>query len=284
MGESKTSPVEIQDLWYRYPDQPPALQGITLSIPAGDWCAVLGPNGSGKSTLVKHFNGLLRPWRGRVLVAGHDTARWSIGQLAQIVGYLPQNPDRLIFSATVHEEIAFGPRQQGVSGSALEERVEQALAMLGLAPLVDLPPAILGYGIRRKVALAAVLAQRPRLLILDEPTNGLDAGNVVHLMGILTGLHERGTSIVMITHDLALVARYAQRAILMQAGRLLAHGDVRPTLTDLPLLARTGLAPLPITQLAHLLAEQRQGRPVNLLTPEEMVNAYFGAGHLEGQP
>jgi energy-coupling factor transporter ATP-binding protein EcfA2 len=264
--------LQTRDLWYRYSDQPPALCGINLSIAAGDWLAIIGCNGSGKSTLVKHFNGLLRPWQGQVLLDGQDIAGQSVGQLAHSgIAYLPQNPDRLIFAATVREEIAFGPQQSGLRDAELAERVDESLALLDLTAYVNYPPAVLGYGLRRKVALAAILALRPRLLVLDEPTNGLDAGSTRAFMDVVANRHRRGVSVVMITHDLELVAQFATAVALLREGQLVTVGPTRRILSDISLLTAAGLEPLPITRLAALCAS---AVPSDLLTPAEFADAY----------
>ena len=270
--------VSVQELWFRYDDGPPALRGVSLEIGRGEWVAVLGCNGSGKSTLVKHFNGLLKPWRGRVLVEGVDTRRRQVGEWARLIAYLPQHPDRIIFSASVWEEVAFAPRLQGVSGAELERRVNTALEALGLRDAADVPPAALGYGLRRKVALAAVLAQEPALLILDEPTNGLDAGSARDFLEVVAQRHRQGTAVVLITHDLELAAQYAGRAVLMQAGEIAADGPARAVLGDAALLRKAGLEPLPVTHTAHALREAGlAGLPADLLLPEEFAEAYLRA-------
>ena len=159
---SEHSPaIEVEDLRYRYDNGPLALAGVDLSVEAGEFLAVVGQNGSGKTTLVKHFNGLLRPTAGRVRVLGQDTADQSVGQLARKVGYLFQNPDHQIFAPTVWEEVAFGPRNLGFSEGEMAARTTEALALFGLGDQANTPPAILGFGLRQQVTLAAVWAMRP---------------------------------------------------------------------------------------------------------------------------
>lgn len=282
MQQSETPIVEARDLWFHYGDKTPVLKGVDLSITAGQWLALLGCNGSGKSTLVKHFNGLLRPYRGELLLDGQDITRKQVGELARIVSYLPQNPDRLIFADSVRKEIAFGPSRQDIPGESVKERVDQAMRLLGLSELAEVPPATLGYGLRRKVALASVLALRPRLLILDEPTNGLDAGFTRHVMEVVESLHQEGATILIITHDLALAARYARRIAVMQDGQIVVQGDTRSILSNGGMLAQAGLMSLPVTRLAaQLSADVLPGLPADLLTPEEFVDAFTAARKLE---
>jgi energy-coupling factor transport system ATP-binding protein len=230
-----------------------ALRGITLDVHQGEWLAVIGINGSGKSTLIKHLNGLLCPSRGTVQVQGQDTQTRQVGMLAQTVGYVAQNPDRSIFCATVRDEVAYGPKQLGVSGTALEARVKETLEIFGLTELADFPPAALGYGLRRQVALASILAMHTPVLVLDEPTTGQDERITRRLMDILSHRHSTGTTIVMITHDLALVERYAQRVVALYGGTIAVQGSVRDVLADTVLLRSIGLRPLPVTALAEVL-------------------------------
>ncbi|MDH4137245.1 MAG: energy-coupling factor ABC transporter ATP-binding protein, partial [Anaerolineae bacterium] len=182
--KAQNSVIVVQDLWYSYSDGVTALRGIDLEIEDGDYVAVIGQNGSGKTTLVKHFNGLSKPTRGRVLVkletrnskleTLRDTAGLTVGQLAQTVGYVFQNPDHQIFCDTTREELAFGPRNLDLPEAEVRSRVEEALSRFDLEEYADRPPAMLGYGLRRKIGVAAVYSMRPRIFILDEPTTGLD--------------------------------------------------------------------------------------------------------------
>jgi energy-coupling factor transport system ATP-binding protein len=253
-GRAPEPVIEVRDLCYVYPasDQP-ALHGVTLDLWRGEWLAMIGVNGSGKTTLLKHLNGLLSPSSGTVLVDGGDTRERQVGDLARTVGYLPQNPDHSIFSATVYEETAFGPRQLGLRGQALDARVADTLDRLHLSAFAQYPPAVLGYGLRRQVALAGVLAMHAPVLALDEPAVGLDRGTIRRLMDAILAQHQHGTTVVMVTHDLQLAARYAQRVVALHRGRLVAQGPTREVLSDVTLIRELGLAPLPVTALAHAL-------------------------------
>ena len=246
--------IEVHDVTYEYVDtDQSALRGITLDIHEGEWLAVIGINGSGKSTLIKHLNGLLRPSRGTVQLQGQDTQTQQVGILAHTVGYVAQNPDRSIFCATVRDEVAYGPKQLGLSGRELETRVQETLELFDLAGLADSPPAALGYGLRRQVALASILAMRTPVLVLDEPTTGQDERITRRLMDVLSHRHSTGTTIVMVTHDLALVERYAQRVVALHDGTVAAQGTVRDVLSDDGLLGSIGLRSLPVTALAKAL-------------------------------
>lgn len=266
--------LRAENLWFSYDGETPALRGVSLEIYAGEWLALVGCNGSGKSTLVKHFNGLLRPQEGRVVVAGMDTGAHQVGELARAVAYLPQHPDRLIFSATVREEVGFAPRLQGLRQGEITERVEEALGALDLTDLAEVPPATLGYGLRRKVALAAVLAQRPRLLILDEPTTGLDVATSRAFLDVTHQRQRAGMAVAMITHDLELAAHYADRVAVMRAGEILALGEPRALFSDVTLLEEAGLRPLPVTEVAGRLHDAWDHFPTDILTPQEFADAY----------
>src|SRR5581483_11930107 len=173
--------IQVQDVWFTYPGGVQALRGVNLQVSAGERLALLGRNGSGKTTLAKHLNGLLVPTRGRVLVAGVETVGQDVGRLAALVGYVFQNPDHQLFSRSVREELAFGPRNLGLPPGEVARRVEAALRQFGLEEAADTPPAILGFAERRLVAVASVVAMRPAALVLDEPFAGLSWPSVVRL-------------------------------------------------------------------------------------------------------
>ena len=264
--------VRVEDLWHSYDDGPSVLAGVNLSVESGDFLAIVGQNGSGKTTLVKHFNGLLRPTHGRVLVLGQDTTGQSVGQLAQTVGYLFQNPDHQIFAPTVWEEVAFGPRNLGFSEGEVAARTTEALALFGLGDQADTPPAVLGYGLRRKVTLAAVWAMRPQILVLDEPTVGLDWRNTRALMEGVTDLNSQGHTIILVTHDMKLVAEFARRVLVLGEGRTLAYGPTRQLFQQDAILRQAFLAPPPITALAQRM--RACGLRGDSLTVEEFYQEY----------
>lgn len=267
-----TACIRVQDLHYTYNGEVPALEGVSLSIRDNDYVAVIGQNGSGKTTLVKHFNGLLKPTRGRVLVDGADTAHRSVAELARTVGYVFQNPDYQLFCPTTREELCFGPRNLGLSEAEVRVRTEDALAAFGLEPFAGHPPAILSLGLRRKVSLAAVYAMRPRILVLDEPTAGLDWRATLDLMALIGHLHREGHTILLVTHDMRLVAEHCARCLVLHQGKVLADGPTRQVFRQARLLAMAGIEPPQITALAQRLAPQ--GLPEDILTVDEFVAAY----------
>lgn len=256
--------LEAVDLTFAYPGRPPALSEISLRIEPGGYLALVGQNGAGKTTLAKHFNGLLRPSSGQVLVGGRDASEQSIGALAQHVGYVFQNPDHQIFAGTISDEIAFGPRNLGLAEDDVAARVADALEGFDLLEHADLPPATLGYGLRRKVALASVFAMQPRVLILDEPTTGLDRKSADDLMERLDGAIGRGRTVVIITHDLRLVAEHVPLCAVLQEGRLLACGETRDVLAQADLMSATDLELPPVGRLALRLGMESARLPMDV--------------------
>ncbi|RME44918.1 MAG: ATP-binding cassette domain-containing protein [Chloroflexi bacterium] len=263
--------VHVVDLWYRY-DGVQALAGATCSLEQGDFVALIGANGSGKTTLAKHLNGLLLPQRGRVVVLGNDTRSVPAGVLAQQVGYVFQNPDHQIFAPSVYEEVAFGPRNAGLPASEVEARVADALAAFDLTDLAPVPPATLGYGTRRLVALASVHAMRPQVLIMDEATVGLDRRLALRLMEWVKELRHHDITILMITHNMRLVADYAERCLVMQAGQVKANAEPAAVFADHGMLASAGLKPPPVFELGL-----RLGWSAPPLTVAEFCKLYAGA-------
>ena len=273
--------IAADEVWFAYPEAGWALRDVSLRIRAGEYVAIIGSNGAGKTTLAKQFNGLLLPTRGQVRVLGQETSSLRPRQLASAVGYVFQNPDHQIFAATTWEEIAFGPRNLGLSEPDVCARIDDALARFGLKKMADAPPAVLGFALRRKVALAAVYAMRPQALILDEPTGGLDWDSVSEVRSAVAGLHAEGHTIILITHDIALVAEEAERVIFLQAGQVLLDGSPREAFGRGEPLRAAGLVPPQITRLAQRLAPS--GLPADVLTVEEFVRAYAGVHSTHGQ-
>jgi cobalt transport protein ATP-binding subunit len=260
--------ITFEEVGYQYEGGVRALAGLNLSISSGEYVALVGANGSGKTTLAKHLNGLLRPQHGRVRVMGRDTRQASVGQLARQVGYVFQNPDHQIFAASVREEVAFGPRNLGLDRSAVERRVGDALAAFHLTPLAELPPATLGYGQRRLVALAAVHAMQPQVLVLDEPTVGLDRHLTNRLLDWISERRLAGATVIFITHDMRL-ACLAPRCIVMDHGQVMSDGATSQILAQPDRLARAGIAPPPVAELCL-----RLGLPVTPLRVDDFCRAF----------
>jgi energy-coupling factor transporter ATP-binding protein EcfA2 len=237
------------NLWHRYPSGKVALRGIDLAVQDGEFVALIGQNGAGKSTLFKHLNGLLKPTDGKVAVAGRDVTKYRTAQMAAVVGFLFQNPDYQIFCASVREEVAFGLKRIGIDAAEIEEKTAQALTTVGLQDKRDAHPYSLSKGQRQRVALASVLAMEPRVLVIDEPTTGQDYRQTLQIMDLIRWLHQRGTTILMVTHNMSLVAEYAPRTVVMGGGKVLTDGPTREVLAMEDLLRETGLRPPQVTRL-----------------------------------
>jgi energy-coupling factor transporter ATP-binding protein EcfA2 len=223
-----------------------------LRLGQGEFVALVGRNGSGKTTLAKHLNGLLRPTRGRVTFAGRDVAEMPLEQLAQRVGYVFQDPDHQLFSPTVEQEVAFGPHNLGLTPAEVEMRVTEALAAVGLHER-DADPFILEKGARQRLAVAAILALRPEVVVLDEPTTGLDFAEQRRMLELLRGLNAAGRTIVVITHTPWVIAEYAERVWLLADGRLRYDGPVREFFADESLVAAAAFRPPDVTGLGRRL-------------------------------
>jgi len=261
--------LELERCSYSYGGRAPALRAVSCSVEAGSWLALVGPNGSGKTTLARLCNGLLRPQEGRVLIEGRDIRGRPVGEVARQVGYLFQNPDHQIFASTVREEIAFGLRNLGFSTEETERRTEEALAAFDLTEHADRPPALLGHGLRRQVTLASLLARRPSILVLDEPTGGLDRERTGLLLDRLGEERDAGRTILFITHDLRLVAERATHVLVLRQGQVLVQGPVREVLSQPEVLARASVTPPPITRLSQML------RPCGMKGESMTVEAFY---------
>lgn len=268
-GNPEDRMVYLRDVKFTYESGIEALRGITLGIDRGEYLAVVGGNGSGKTTLAKHLNGLLRPTGGQILVMGARSSTRTTAELARVVGYVFQNPDHQLFCRTVEDEVSFGPTNMGVDAQEVRRRTEHALEVMGLSGLRDRPPLSLTLGYRRKVSIASVLAMDPPVLVLDEPTTGLDAREADDLMSIIRRLNDDGKTVVLITHEMKLVAENANRVVIMSEGRIVLDSDMRGAFSDLDLLRQSKLLPPPVTLLAHRLNEI--GISKDILTPEELV-------------
>jgi energy-coupling factor transport system ATP-binding protein len=201
-----------------------AVDGVDLQIAPGERLAIIGQNGSGKSTLVRHLNGLLRPTAGRVLVDGADAARMRVAQLARSVGLVFQDPDRQIFAGSVRAEVEYGPHNLGLRGGELRSAVDAALAAVGLESEARTNPYDLGASRRKLLALASVLAMGTPVLVLDEPTTGQDERGVERVREVIGEAHERGRTVITISHDMRFVAEGFERVVVMRAGRILLDG------------------------------------------------------------
>jgi energy-coupling factor transport system ATP-binding protein len=271
---SNATPIaDLRAVSFSYPDGPRILDSIDLRIDAGDFVAIVGPNGSGKTTLAKQIVGLLKP-EGTIELDGRDRASMSPAESAHLAAYVFQNPDHQIFAATVEDEVCFGPRNFGLSEGEIRARCDEVLGAVGLEHSREADPFLLSKGERQRLAVASVLALKPRLLILDEPTTGLDHREQLRMMELVSRLNQSGIAIVIITHTPWLVAEYARRVVMMRKGRVIFDGDVRDFFSaddlmrsasfrppDVALLARRfAAAALTPAELAQSIRELAQGR------------------------
>ncbi len=247
--------IEVQTVHFAYPTGVEALKGVSLLIEDGEFLAIMGQNGAGKTTLVKHFNGLLKPAKGEVLVDGVNTRKTSVARLARNVGFVFQNPDSQLFSETVEEEVAFGLRNFGFKDHTLEKRVTWALNLLGLTEYRKVSPFMLSGGERKRVALASVLAWKPKVVVMDEPTIGQDHEQKERLRQFIVQLNTQGTTVVVVTHDVEFVAECGPRVVLMADGRVVADGPSKEVLTDHDRLTHASIVLPQIAQLFKALPD-----------------------------
>jgi cobalt/nickel transport system ATP-binding protein len=230
--------IEVEHLHYAYPDGLEALQGIDLIVGRGEKVALVGPNGAGKSTLMLHLNGIFAPAHGSVRVAGLSVERANLGRIRSEVGLVFQDPDDQLFSPTVRDDVAFGPLHMGLAESEIHERVERALASVGMAGFERRLPHRLSIGQRKRVAMATVLSMDPSVLAFDEPSAGLDPRGRRELIGLLRTLPQ---TMLVATHDMRLVAEVLPRTVVMDGGLVVADGRTSDLLTDAALLEAHGL-------------------------------------------
>lgn len=255
--------INVEDVYFKYPNGVEALKGVSLQITDGEFVAIMGQNGAGKTTLVKHFNGLLKPTRGRVLIDDVDTRHVSVATLARKVGFVFQNSDHQLFSETVEDEISFALKNFGFDEKTIKERVDWALNILDLTRYRKTSPFMLSGGERKRVALASVLAWDPKILILDEPTIGQDRNQKERLRQFIIQMNHQGKTVVIVTHDIEFVAECEPRVILMADGRIVADGSARNVLTNPDLIAKSWLLLPEITSV--LLNLNDLGLPANVM-------------------
>lgn len=240
--------VQFDHVYFGYETTPSVLQDINLKIHAGDVIAILGANGAGKTTLVKHAIGLLKPVQGQVLIDGVDTHKMSVAEVAKTLGYVFQSPSHMLFAPTVYEELAFGPTNLGHPAAQIEKEVMEAIDIVNLSGKEKEAPLALSFGQQKRVSIAAVLAMRSRILVMDEPTAGQDYQNYMDFMDAIVQL-PNFEAILFITHDIDLAVIYANRVVLMNSGRIVADGKPEQVLRDFTNLRAWNLVPTSLLQL-----------------------------------
>ena len=244
--------LEVKDLTYTYEDGTRALDGLSLTARAGEVTGILGANGAGKSTLFLTLNGVLTPASGAVFLGGKPVSwkRKDLPELRRRVGIVFQDPDDQLFSADVYRDVSFGAVNLGLPEGEVRRRVEDALARTGIAHLKDKPTHALSFGQKKRAAIAGVLVMEPEVLILDEPTAGLDPGGVSSLLALIGELRDAGMAVLIATHDMDLVPLCCDEAYLLGAGKVLASGAPEELFTRPDLLRENHLR---LPRIAHLM-------------------------------
>ncbi|WP_294166655.1 energy-coupling factor ABC transporter ATP-binding protein [uncultured Senegalimassilia sp.] len=271
--------IEFEKVSASYDGELPILRDVSFRIPDGDFVAFVGTNGAGKSTTMRLINGLLKPSSGQVLIDGVSTTQLRTSQLAAKVGFLFQNPDRQICCSTVREELLFGFRAQGRADVGAQAKVDAMIERFGFDG--DAEPFLLNRGTRQLLALASIIVMEPPVVVLDEPTTGLDFRECAKVMDVIAELNARGTTVIMVCHDMEVVADYAKRVIAMTVGQVVADGETFAVLRDRDVLARTHLLPPQMVDVSLRLAEDgavAASSPAALAdTLDEMTDALASA-------
>jgi cobalt/nickel transport system ATP-binding protein len=244
--------IETNDLTYEYPDGTKALEKVNFNADEGKIVALLGPNGAGKSTLFLHFNGILRPTQGSVHVDGETVSydKKDLLKIRQKVGIVFQNPDDQLFAPTVLEDVAFGPMNMGLTNEEVEARVKDALLKVGMEGYEKKAPHHLSGGQKKRVAIAGILAMKPKIMVLDEPTSGLDPRGASQILKLLYQLNTEGMTIVISTHDVDLVPIYASKVYIISHGKIIKEGNPQDVFEDVETIRGANLR---LPRIAHLM-------------------------------
>lgn len=266
--------LEAENVTFEYSPGTPVLDDVSVQVRAGEYVAVVGSNGAGKTTLTKHFNALRRPSSGVIRVQGRDIADTETAELAESIGYCFQNPDHQIFAPTVREEIEFGLKCQAVEEDERADRVQRIIEDFDLVALADSNPHSLGKGQRQKVALASILVLEPTILVIDEPTTGLDWAESGRILELIDSFHRRGTTVLAVTHDMRLVREHSTRTIAMSRGTVVFDGPTQDFFTHDELVRRADVEPTPLTTIAHAVADRAGLDPRTMpVTVDDLLTA-----------
>lgn len=265
--------IRVEKLVHVYPrGNVRALKGIDLDIKQGDIVSIVGQNGSGKTTLVRHFNGLLRPTEGKVYLMGEDSSGKSVAEMSRRCGYVFQNPNHQIFCTTVREELMVAPKYFGYTEEQANERLAYVSELMGLEHLMDKHPMTLDYTTKKIVTIASVLIFAPEVLVLDEPTGGLDEVGRAMLTKIIRLMHDEGHTVVIISHDMDYVAENSSRVVVMAQGEILDDAPPNRVFLDADILKKAQIEPPQIMQLDLQLG--RKGMDTAALSVEDFVKKY----------
>ena len=251
-GEDRPALLEVKDLSFAYDNGCQALRDISLSVSKGEMLSIVGTNGAGKSTFSKVLCGFEKPQTGSITLDGGDLMGLSIKQRADRIGYVMQNPNQMISKTMIFDEVALGLRNRGVSEQEIRPRVEEALRICGLYPFRNWPISALSYGQKKRVSIASILVLEPDIILLDEPTAGQDFRHYTEIMDFLENINNRGTTVVLITHDMHLMLEYTPRAVVFHGGRILADTSAAAVLNDPDLVAKANLKETSLFHLANL--------------------------------
>jgi energy-coupling factor transport system ATP-binding protein len=270
--------LECQDLTFTYPGFPPvtALKNVNLKIRKGEMIGIIGQNGSGKTTLVKQFLNLLKPTLGRVLLKGRNIQDFTTGELSSSIGLVLQNPDEQLFTISCQKEVEFGLRNLKLPDDQIKRRTDEALGFVGLSEQWDTFPFRLSFGDRRSLTVAAVIAMRPEVVIMDEPTTAQDYRGRHRIAKLAKELNEAGHTVIMITHDMNLITQYAERTVVMRDGEVLMDGPTADVFSELDILKKAFIKPPPIALLDKEL--EPYGVPQGILTVDLMIDSLRSEG------
>lgn len=249
--------LSTENLSFTYPDGTRALKNINIEIEKGEKVAIIGPNGAGKSTLFSHFNGLTEPTSGCVKIEGKPISfeKDELLKVRQKVGIVFQDPNDQLFAPTVKEDIAFGPMNLGLSYDEVEKRVEDALKMVGMENYEDKTPHHLSGGQQKRIAIAGIIAMKPELMILDEPTAGLDPDGVEKVLNIMNQLNEEGMTLIISSHDIDIISKYADKIFVLYNGEIIESGNKNKIFSDMELLKKAHLRTPITTEILYNLKE-----------------------------
>lgn len=249
--------LSTENLSFTYPDGTQALKNINIEIEKGEKVAIIGPNGAGKSTLFSHFNGLTEPTSGCVKIEGKAISfeKDELLKVRQKVGIVFQDPNDQLFAPTVKEDIAFGPMNLGLSYDEVEKRVEDALKMVGMENYEDKTPHHLSGGQQKRIAIAGIIAMKPELMILDEPTAGLDPDGVEKVLNIMNQLNEEGMTLIISSHDIDMISKYADKIFVLYNGEIIESGNKNKIFSDMELLKKAHLRTPITTEILYNLKE-----------------------------
>jgi energy-coupling factor transport system ATP-binding protein len=270
--------LECHDLTFTYPGFPPvtALRNVNLQIRKGEMVGIIGQNGSGKTTLVKQFLNLHKPTSGRVLLKGRNIQDFTTGELASSMGLVLQNPDEQLFTISCQKEVEFGLRNLKLPEDEIKRRTDEALGFVGLGEQWDTFPFRLSFGDRRSLTVAAVIAMRPEVVIMDEPTTAQDYRGRHRIARLARKLNEAGHTVIMITHDMNLVTQYADRTVVMREGEVLLDAPTANAFSQIDTLKKAFIKPPPIALLDKEL--EPYGVPQGILTVDSMIESLGSEG------